>query len=395
MNALVVRFLRAPHYWKVLTVLALATIVALPFSSNISHLLTLMINAYALVALAAMLNRSSTRNSWAYHGVVLLASSVASYWVFRSVHGFISAAGLTYVIALAYITATVWGNFTGSKFSIFLERMLGIKAVEKRELEKKEKDVLSKRERKVQYALLIILGVLTVALLVVTRSDYVTAVSVLGLKFLDNGIHTFVRRSRNVGNTLFHNIGLLAQGLNFFFLFRFLASEDMSWIFFLPFAVGGILGGLFVQKFTIIAERKIKADPDSHLNPEGVKSASRFSVDLSLFPRKTLIILVIAAIGLIWWADSPLLALVIVGLATAQYIAFTLISRARTRKNRTYEAYASVSSNGTWLATFGKLDKNDWAAPLFMPYIVGVMIGGNIGVGIAMHIERWFGISSD
>lgn len=389
MNVFLKRIMHIEHCWKLLVLLALATIILLLYSANIGQLLTLMINAYALVALAAMLNRSSTRSSWVYHGMVLLASSVASYWVFRSVYGLVATAGLTYVVAVVYIAATTWGNFTGSKFSIFLEKKLGVKA-----RWKEAGEPLSKGEKRIKIALLVILGVLCVALLITTRSNYSVAIWVLFLNFLNSGIHTFVRRSRNVGHTLFHNSGLLLQGLNFFLLFRFLAQEDMSWIFFLPFAMGGILGGLFTQKFTIWAEKKIKVDPDSHLTKE-IKTSSRFPIDLSLFPWKILIMLSAIAAVMIFIAESPALVAVIIGLAVAQYVAFTLISRARTRKSRTYEAYASMASNGTWLAMFGKLSEQGWGAALFMPYIAGVMIGGNLGIGIARHIEKWFHISLD
>ena len=390
MSVFIRRIKNIEHHWKVLAVLAVAVILILPHSTNIGHLLILMANAYALIAFSAMLNRSSTKNSWVYHGVVLLVSSVAAYWVFKSIHGFVSTAGLTYVIVIAYITATTWGNFTGSKLSIFFEKKLGVKA-----RWKEKKEPLSKEEKRVKLALLVILGVLCVAILIVTRSNYIAAISVLGLSFLNTGIHTFVRRSRNVSNTLFHNAGLLCQGLNFFLLFRFLAAEDMSWIFFLPFAMGGILGGLFAQKFTMLAERKIKADPDSHLNPEEIKGRSRFPIDISLFPWKILGGLLVITAIIIFIAESSGLIATIIGLVTAQYIAFTIISRARPRMNRSYEAYASIASNGTWLAMFGKLDQQGWGAVLFMPYIIGVMIGGNLGIGIAKHIERRFQISSD
>jgi len=376
------------HYWKLLILFALATIAILPFCSNVEQLLALMINAYALVAFASMLNRSSTKNSWAYHGIILLLSNVASYWVFKSVNVLVTTIGLTYFLVIAYIAATVWGNFTGSRFSIFIENKLGITT------RFKGGDSISPEEKKVKYILLIVLGVLTIATLIVTRADYLAAISVFSLNFLNMGIHTFVRRSRNVGNTLLHNSGLLLQALSFFLLFRFLAEQNMSWVFFLPYALGSILGGLLTHTFNMWAEKKIKADPDRHLI-RPAKHSSRFAVDLSLFPRKTLIVLLIAAVIMVVFAESPALAGVIIGLAIAQYIAFTLISRARTRKNRTYEAYASISSNGTWLAMFGKLNMQGWSAPLFLPYIAGVMIGGNLGVGIAMHIERWFGISSD
>lgn len=376
------------HYWKVLIVLALATIIVLPFASDIEQLLALMINAYALVAFAAMLNRSSTKNSWAYHGVVLLLSNVANYWVFRSVNILVTTIGLTYFLIVAYIAATVWGNFTGSRLSIILERKLGVTT------KLKSGDAFPKEEQRVKYILLVVLGILTVATLIITRSNYLAAISVFFLNFLNMGIHTFVRRSRNVGNTLFHNFGLLLQGLSFFLLFRFLAEEQMSWVFFLPYALGSIFGGLLTHTFNMWAEKKIKADPDKHL-AKPAKQASRFGFDLSLFPRKTLLVLFIAVAAMVVLSESPALALVIIGLAVAQYVAFTLISRARTRKNRTYEAYASMSSNGTWLAMFGKLNMQGWSAPLFLPYIAGVLIGGNLGIGIAMHIERWFGISSD
>lgn len=370
--------------------LSVATIIALPFSKNLGQILALMINAYALVAFGATLNRASTRNSWAYHGAVLLASNIASYWVFRNVYGLVSAAGVVYIVVIAYLTATTWGNFTGSKVSIFFEKMLGVKSGRENNGES-----VSESEKRVKYALLIILGILAVILFITTRSDHFTAFYVFSLSFLNSGIHTFVRRSRHVGNTLFHNFGLLAQGLNFFFLFRFLSQESMSWIFFLPFAMGGIFGGLFLQRFSKWLEEKIKADPDSHLISKEIKSPSRFPFNFSFFPKKTIAVLVIITAVLILLSESPQLVSVIICFAAFQYIGFTLLSRARNRNNRTYEAYTSIMSNGGWLASFGKLTQHEWGMPLFLPYIIGTMLGGNIGIGIAMHIERRFGISSN
>lgn len=388
MKTVVQKLLAIPHYWKIMIVLALATIAVLPFSQPIGQILILIVNAYALVGFGSMLNRSSTKNSWAYHGIVLLLSNVASYWVFQSVNVIVGVIGLTYFLVIAYVAATVWGNFTGSQLSIVIEKKLGITT------KLKGGGQISPQEQKVKYVLFAVLGVLTIAALIITRANYLAAISVFFLNFLNMGIHTFVRRSRNVGNTLFHNSGLLLQGLSFFLLFRFLAEENMSWVFFLPYVLGSIAGGLLTHTFNMWAEKKIKADPDKHLT-KPAKHSSRFAIDLSLFPRKIIIALLIAAVLMIVFSGSPALAAIIIGLAVAQYIAFTLISRARTRKNRTYEAYSSMASNGTWLAMFGKLNMQGWSAPLFLPYVVGVMIGGNIGIGIAMHIERWFGISSD
>lgn len=483
MTEVLKKIVKFEHYWKVLIVLALATIAVLPFSRDFGQMAALMINAYALVAFAAMLNRSSTKNSWAYHGIVLLLNSVAGYWVFKSVDALVTTIGLTYFLIIAYIAATVWGNFTGSKLSMIIEKKLGVVT-----RLKGGGNNTSPQEKKVKYALLIILGVLAVAILIITRGNYFAAVSVFFLNFLNMGIHTFVRRSRNVGNTIFHNTGLLLQGLSYFLLFRFIAAENMSWIFFLPYAMGSILGGLLTHTFNMWAEKRIKADPDKHLIKPTHK-VSRFAFDIALFPWKILlalfgvavvmifiapllatiivglaliqyavfisikkvrikvshvlvdkkiktgpemypikpvkkfshftldasllvlfnimVMLIICSFGrinewltlmtkqIVFFQESPGLIAIIVGLAVAQYIAFTLISRARTRKNRTYEAYSSMASNGTWLAMFGKLNMQGWSAPLFLPYVAGVMIGGNLGVGIAMHIERWFGIASD
>ena len=384
------RIWQTEHYWKILVALALIALATLWKSPNIGHLLILMVNAYAMIAFSAMLNRSSTRNSWAYHGIILLVSSFASYWVFRNIHELISAAGLTHLIVIAYITATVWGNFTGSKASIFIERKLGIKT-----RSKSKDEPFSLGEKRVRCALLIVLGILGTAILIVTRTDYVAAISVLGLNFLNVGIHTFVRRSRNVGDTLFHNIGLLLQGLTFFLLFRFLTQEDMSWVFFLPFAMGGILGGLFVHQFAMWAEKRKGADPDKHLTAVKKKTNSRFPIDRSFSLWKLIISLAVIAGIAIFLNDFSGLVAIIVGLAVAQYAAFTLVSRARTRNSRTYEVYTSMGSNGTWLALFGKLDTYGWGAELFLPHLIGAMIGGNLGVVLAQHIERKHKIRSD
>ena len=87
--------------------------------------------------------------------------------------------------------------------------------------------------------------------------------------------------------------------------------------------------------------------------------------------------------------------LTILGLAYAQNISFTIVSRSRNRSSFTYHMIASVFSNGIWFLTFRQLILHDMTYLLFLPYTVGTVAGSLSGAAISMWIERKIGARSD
>jgi len=78
-------------------------------------------------------------------------------------------------------------------------------------------------------------------------------------------------------------------------------------------------------------------------------------------------------------------------LAFIQNMSFTLVSRARNRDNTAYHVGASVFSNGVWFLTFRVLVQADMSYTLFIPYLIGTVLGSLYGATVAMKIEAFIG----
>lgn len=87
--------------------------------------------------------------------------------------------------------------------------------------------------------------------------------------------------------------------------------------------------------------------------------------------------------------------LTILGLAFAQNVSFSIVSRSRNRNNLTYHLLAATASNTIWFLTFRQLVQANMTWVLFVPYTVGTVTGSLAGVKISMWIESWLKADSD
>ncbi|EKB58387.1 hypothetical protein [Bergeyella zoohelcum] len=67
-------------------------------------------------------------------------------------------------------------------------------------------------------------------------------------------------------------------------------------------------------------------------------------------------------------------------LVVLQNASFTLVSRARNSDSLTYNAIASVLSNGIWLLVISKVVKNFDSPKMMIAYLLGSVVGS-----VAMH----------
>lgn len=82
-------------------------------------------------------------------------------------------------------------------------------------------------------------------------------------------------------------------------------------------------------------------------------------------------------------------------LAFAQNVSFTMVSRSRNRDSMTYHAICSIFSNGLWFLTMQQLVVADLSFALILPYIVGTVSGSIFGAKVSMRIERMIGARAD
>ena len=87
--------------------------------------------------------------------------------------------------------------------------------------------------------------------------------------------------------------------------------------------------------------------------------------------------------------------LIILGLAFAQNVSFSIVSRSRNRDNMTYHIIAATLSNAIWFLTFRELILGEMNLTLFIPYCVGTVFGSVFGVKVSMRIEKLLNAQSD
>ena len=93
--------------------------------------------------------------------------------------------------------------------------------------------------------------------------------------------------------------------------------------------------------------------------------------------------------------DFILQCLKILTLAFGQNIAFTIVSRSRNRSSKKYHIIASIFSNAIWFLTFRELILGEMNYYLFVPYVIGTVVGSSLGMSISMYIEKIIGAESD
>jgi len=87
--------------------------------------------------------------------------------------------------------------------------------------------------------------------------------------------------------------------------------------------------------------------------------------------------------------------LIILCLAYIQNISFSIVSRSRNRDNKAYLMTAATFSNGIWFLTFRHLVRSEMSFVLFIPYVLGNVLGALTGVKLSMFIEKLLGVSAD
>lgn len=88
---------------------------------------------------------------------------------------------------------------------------------------------------------------------------------ILGLAFVQNVSFSIVSRSRNRGNVKYHIIAASCSNTIWFLTFRQLIKADMSYLLFMPYCVGTVIGSVLGVKISMFIERLLGASADGHL----------------------------------------------------------------------------------------------------------------------------------
>jgi len=79
------------------------------------------------------------------------------------------------------------------------------------------------------------------------------------MAFLQNTSFSIVSRSRNRSSKLYHFTASIASNGVWFLTMKYLiVSHDMTWVLFVPYTVGTVLGSVSGQAISMWIERKLK-----------------------------------------------------------------------------------------------------------------------------------------
>lgn len=91
-------------------------------------------------------------------------------------------------------------------------------------------------------------------------TELILYITLAGLAFIQNTSFSLVSRARNRNHMGYHAVASVLSNGIWFLTFRILVIEDMSFMLFIPYCVGTVLGSLFGAKVSMWVEKKIGAE---------------------------------------------------------------------------------------------------------------------------------------
>lgn len=87
----------------------------------------------------------------------------------------------------------------------------------------------------------------------------VAVITMMLLAYAQNVSFSIVSRSRNRNHVLYHIIASILSNGVWFATFRYLVTNNMSWVLFVPYTVATVAGSVTGQKVSMWIEQKIGA----------------------------------------------------------------------------------------------------------------------------------------
>jgi len=91
--------------------------------------------------------------------------------------------------------------------------------------------------------------------------------SLMALAFGQNVAFSLVSRSRNRNNITYHIVASIFSNAMWFLTFHNLVVNNMDFTLFIPYTIGTVSGSVFGVKVSMVIERLLHAESDSHLAP--------------------------------------------------------------------------------------------------------------------------------
>ncbi|MCC6404862.1 MAG: hypothetical protein IT405_00540 [Candidatus Yanofskybacteria bacterium] len=213
-----------------------------------------------------------------------------------------------------------------------------------------------------------------------------TAITVMGLAYLQNTAYGLQSRSANRNSNAYHVLAALAASFTFFWSLRLLVRNELPPALLAPYVFATILGTLHANTLSIRIESALG------LSAEGAKGRPQL---MKLWPT---VALLSAALGAQMMLSAPsfgrgLLAALLL-LTVVESFAFSLLRVARSTDHYWFHAGAVVFQIGVaFLKLFIMISNRfDWA--LFLPVttgsIIGSLIGANVGQDLGKKLKATF-----
>ena len=90
--------------------------------------------------------------------------------------------------------------------------------------------------------------------------------TIIALGFIQNTSFSIVSRSRNRDNMTYHAIASVFSNTIWFLTIRELVLADMTFLLFIPYAIGTVSGSIFGAKLSMRIEKWLGATADGNHN---------------------------------------------------------------------------------------------------------------------------------
>lgn len=348
--------------------------------------------AYLQNTTYALQSRAGMRNSNLYHLLAAVAASLAYFWSLQ----LLVRNELPLVLLMPYVFATVIATVHGNKFSIRIEKFLGIHV---EDLKGKPQFLKLWPSVAVLMAFLMwqVFNLGTQGVQVVTPKGGVlvleshTLILLVFLGIAGSFSFALLRTARSSDSYWFHTLAFLLNTCIEFVKLAILIKFKLNWQLFLPVTTGSVIGSLIGANIALNITTHIQAKFDVHvLKAKEMQELERTGeIKWPTMQIQWLTYVLILQMGAILIGIAGIVASVVLLMLSAwQQMSFTIKSRAGQRNNSLYLGWASVFSNGVWYITLAPLAMGGVTLDKAIPYIIGGAIGSLVGQLVGMRIEH-------
>jgi len=220
----------------------------------------------------------------------------------------------------------------------------------------------------------------------------ISHIILMAVCFMQNVSFVLVSRSRNRNNPYYHLATAISSNGIWFIVFAQLVPKDLSTDLLIPFIGGTTLGSLFGASVAIKVEGFFKLTAGATEVTGDIQKRSIWNILMHYSPFMLLGIMGIFSISL---TNTPMLAIMVTGLAYIQNTIFGMSSRAKNRNGKMYMLLTAVASGLISLLMLKILFARDMPMELLIPYVIGTVFGSLSGARISISIERVLGLVPD